>query len=208
MRKANRGFSLVEMLVVVAIILIMVTGSISIMSVFMRGQGIKQAGRIIQGQFMNARQKATSEKTVYFLVFDTQKNVMRLYRDVDPDGPTGPKTYDRLLVLAGPDMDAQEGDEHPLPKNIEFACTHAGWTSKSLTSTAPYNVLGSAFYITFYPDGTCVLPAVEKAYDPDGTSTGTTQSDLVLVQQGQTSRLFLDIGPSVGKIRKQAFRTQ
>ncbi|MCE9584297.1 MAG: type II secretion system GspH family protein [Planctomycetes bacterium] len=208
MRKANRGFSLVEMLVVVAIILIMVTGSISIMSVFMRGQGIKQAGRIIQGQFMNARQKATSEKTVYFLVFDTQKNVMRLYRDVDPDGPTAPKTYDRVLVLVGADADAQEGDEHPLPKNIEFACNHAGWGSKSLTSTPPYNVLGSSFYITFYPDGTCVLPIVEKAYDPDGTSTGTTQADLVLVQAGQTSRLFLDIGPSVGKIRKQAFRTQ
>lgn len=56
MRKSNGGFSMVEMLVVVTIILVMVTGSISILGVFMRGQGIKQAGRVISGQFMNARQ--------------------------------------------------------------------------------------------------------------------------------------------------------
>lgn len=204
MRKAKLGFSMVEMLVVVAIILIMVTGSISILSVFMRGQGIKQAGRIIQGQFMNARQKATSEKCVYFLVLDLKKNVMRLYRDTDPDGPTGVKTYDRVLVVTGTDADTPEGDEHPLPKNIEFASMQSGMGTKCLTSTAPYNVAGATYVIAFYPDGTCVLPSLEKAYDPDVAGT----SDLMLVQNGQTSRLYLDIGPSVGKIRKQAFRTQ
>lgn len=210
MRKSNSGFSMVELLVVIAIILIMVTGSISVLGVFMRGQGIKQAGRIVQGQFMNARQRATAEKCVYFLVFDTQKNVMRLYRDVDPDGPAGPKTYDRVLVLTGPvaDQDVQEGEEHPLPKNIEFACNQSPVTpaiaSLSMISTAPFNVIGSGFYISFYPDGTCVLPAIEKTFDPDAAQS----ADLILIQKGQTSRLYLDIGPSVGKIRKQAFRMQ
>lgn len=204
MRKSNGGFSMVEMLVVVSIILVLVTGSISILGVFMRGQGIKQAGRVIGGQFMTARQKATSEKCVYFLVFDTQKQVMRMYRDTDPDGPTLPKTYDRVLVTTGVDKDTQEGDEHPLPKNIEFACAQTGIAGKAMTSTAPHSTPGSSFWISFYPDGTCVLPAAEKTYDPDTAGT----ADLILVQNGQTNKLFMDINPASGKIRKQAYRTQ
>ncbi|KAF0245306.1 MAG: hypothetical protein FD180_1711 [Planctomycetota bacterium] len=206
MRKSNGGFSMVEMLVVVTIILVLVTGSISILGVFMRGQGIKQAGRVISGQFMNARQKSSSEKCVYFLVFDSSKQVLRLYRDNDPDGPTGPKTYDRTLITSGVDKDIQEGDEHPLPKNVQIGCNQA-WasiSSKCLTSTAPFNVPGSTFWISFYPDGTLVLPAAEKTYDPDVALT----SDLILVQDGQTSKLYIDINPASGKIRKQAFRTQ
>lgn len=206
MRKKNSGFSMVEMLVVVSIILVMVTGSISVLSVFMRGQGIKQSGKVIGGQFMNARQRATSEKVVYFLVLDTSKQVMRLYKDTDPDGPTLPKTFDRLLVLTGADKDTQVGDEHPLPKNVEFACNQAWSTiaAKSLLSTTPYDVPGSTFYISFYPDGTCVLPVADKAYDPDGVAT----ADLILIQNGQTNKLFVDINPASGKIRKQAYRTQ
>lgn len=206
MRKSNGGFSMVEMLVVVTIILVLVTGSISILGVFMRGQGIKQSGRVIGGQFMNARQKSTSEKCVYFLVFDTSKQVMRLYRDTDPDGPTLPKTYDRTLLVAGVDKDTQEGDEHPLPKNIEFGCAQAwaGIAGKCMTSTAPYNVPGSTFWVSFYPDGTCVMPAAEKTYDPDTAGT----ADIILVQNGQTNKLFVDINPASGKIRKQAYRTQ
>jgi prepilin-type N-terminal cleavage/methylation domain-containing protein len=208
MRKSKSGFSMIELLVVVTIILVLVTGSISIMSVFMRGQGIKQSGRVIQGQFMNARQKATSEKTVYYLVFDTQKQVMRMYRDVDPDGPTAPKTYDRLFQLTGVDKDQLEGDEHPLPNRIEFGCAQT-WVvpsiaTKCMTSTAPFNIAGSSFWISFYPDGTCVLPAAEKTYDPD---TGGT-ADLILVQNGQTNKLFMDLNPASGKVRKQAYRTQ
>lgn len=208
MRKSNGGFSMVEMLVVVSIILVLVTGSISILGVFMRGQGIRQAGRIIQGQFMNARQKSTSEKCVYFLVFDTNKQVLRLYRDIDPDGPTAPLTFDRALLLTGPTPDVQEGDEHPLPNKIQFGCNQP-WPSptialKSMLTTAPYNTPGSTFVVAFYPDGTCVLPAPEKAFDPDVALT----SDIILVQDGQTCRLYMDINPPSGKMRKQAFRAQ
>ncbi len=207
MRRDQKGFTMLEMLVVITIILVLVTGSISALGYFMRGQGLKQAGHIVNGQFMNARQRATAEKCVYFLLFDTQKQSMRLYRDVDPDGPGGALTYDRKLVLAGPGADVQEGEEHPLPSHVEFACAQAwatGIDSKSILSSKPFSSGATAFAIAFYPDGTCVLPASELPYDPDKGAS----ADLILVQDGQTARVYLDINTASGKVRKQAFRTE
>lgn len=207
MRRIQGGFTMIEMLVVITIILVLVTGSISVLGVFMRGQGLKQAGHIVNGQFMNARQRATSEKCVYFLLFDPQKQVMRLYRDVDPDRPGGPKAFDRVLVLAGPDADVQEGEEHPLPNHVEFACNQAwaaGIDSKSILSSKPFSSGGAAFWVGFYPDGTCVLPASELPYDPDKNAS----ADIILVQSGQTARVYLDINTASGKVRKQAFRAE
>ncbi|MEK7467398.1 MAG: prepilin-type N-terminal cleavage/methylation domain-containing protein [Planctomycetota bacterium] len=207
MRRNQAGFSMIEMLVVITIILVLVTGSISILGVFMRGQGLKQGGRIVGTQFMNARQKACSEKCVYFLQFDTAKHVMRLFRDADPDGPAGPKTYDRTLLTTGADADVQDGDEHPLPNHVEFACSQpwaSGIAAKSLTSSTPFDVAGSTFAIAFYPDGSCLLPVSEIGWDPDGLKT----ADLMLIQEGQSGRVFVDINPASGKVRKQAFRTE
>lgn len=181
MRK-NGGFSLVEMMVVVMIILVLVTGSISILSVFMRGQGIKQAGRLVNAQFMQARQRATSEKIVYFLYLDGTRHTMKLYRDTN---------LSRSLELA---TDEMVGDEHPLTKSIEF-----------LTGT-PGSLMGlpaGATYIRFYPDGSCILPVAETPYAPDG---GVPTADLILHQPGQTHKVYLDINPASGKIRKQAYR--
>lgn len=180
MRK-TRGFSLVEMMVVVMIILVLVTGSISILSVFMRGQGIKQAGRLVNAQFMQARQRATSEKIVYFLVLDGTRHTMKTYKDTN---------LSRNLEIG---IDEQVGDEHPLTKSIEFETSVAG----SMMAAAP------PCYIRFYPDGSCIIPVPEITYAPDG---GVPTADLILTQPGQTHKLYLDITPAAGKIRKQAYR--
>ena len=179
MRK-SRGFTLVEMMVVVVIILVLVTGSISILNVFMRGQSIKQAGRIINSQFMQARQRSTSEKVVYFLEFDGVRNTMKLYKDTN---------LNRSLDVG---TDEMVGDEHPLPKTIAFETSVAG---SMMALPAP-------IYVRFYPDGSCILPVGEKTFDPDTALT----ADLVLMQPGQTHKLYLDISPPSGKLRKMAYR--
>lgn len=202
--RGKSGFTIVELLVVVTIILVLVTGSISLLGVFMRGQGLKQAARVVSQQFMNARQKAASEKVVIFLVIDTKKQAMRVYRDTDPDGPGGPKTYDRTLVLAGPDADVQDGEELPLPKNVEFACDQAyaaGVTCQ--TTAAAFKPAGTPFVVAFYPDGSCVMPGAKLGWGPDAAT-----ADLALVQAGQTAKEYLDVNPGSGKVRKDAFRTE
>lgn len=180
--KRARGFTITEMLVVVVIILVMVSASISILSVFMKGQSIKQAGRLMNAQFMQARQRSTSEKVVYFIHFDTSagKQTMTLYKDTN---------LSRLLEIG---TDERVGDEHPLVKTIEFETSVAG---SLMASAAP-------IYIRFYPDGSCILPVPEKTYDPDVALT----ADVILIQPGQTHKLYLDISPASGKLRKQAYR--
>lgn len=179
MRK-TRGFSLVEMMVVVMIILVLVTGSISILSVFMRGQGIKQAGRLVGAQFMQARQRSTSEKIVYFLVLDGTRHTMKLYKDTN---------LSRNLEIG---TDEQVGEEHPLTKSVEFETGVAG-----MMASAP------PVYIRFYPDGSLILPVPEITYAPDAP---LPTADLILMQPGQTHKVYLDISPAAGKIRKQAYR--
>lgn len=204
MKRGAGGFSLAELLVVITIITVLVTGSISLLGVFARGQGLRQAGRIVGAQFMNARQRATSEKCVYFVVFDTGRNAMRLYRDADPAGPAGP---DRVLALGGPDADVWDGGEVPLPAHVEFACGQ-GWAEgidgKSMLSTTPFDTGSATFAIAFYPDGTCVLPGPEVSWSPDGGGS----SDLILVQNGQRARVYLDINTAAGKVRRIAFRAE
>lgn len=177
----NRGFSLVEMMVVVVIILVLVTGSISILSVFMRGQGIKQAGRLVNAQFMQARQRSTAEKIVYFLQLDGSRHTMKLYKDTN---------LNRTLEIG---TDEAVGEEHPLTKSIEFETSVAG----SMMASA------SPVYIRFYPDGSCILPVAEIPYAPDA---GLPTADLVLMQPGQTHKVYIDINPASGKLRKQAYR--
>ncbi|NUN47331.1 MAG: prepilin-type N-terminal cleavage/methylation domain-containing protein [Candidatus Brocadiae bacterium] len=198
MRKRNAGFTMVEMLVVVAIILILVTSSISILSVFMRGQGIKQAGSILGGHMMRARQLAVAEKVRIFLEIDETKQVVRIWRDVDPDGPTSAAvTYSGVLEKG---TDEQVGEEYPLPKNISF-------------DVGPRTAFGtiaaaSPKYITFFPDGTMVMPAGEKTFNPNTDPKSTRSADMVLIQNGQAHEVYIDLSPAGGKIRKQAYRTE
>lgn len=180
--KRTRGFTIVEMLVVVVIILVMVTSSISILSVFMRGQAIKQAGRLVNAQFMQARQRATSEKVLYFVLLDPLKDTMTMYKDTNFS-----KSYE-----VG--VDERVGEEAPLVKTIRFEAAGPG----SLMMASPGPV-----YIKFYPDGSCILPTADVGYAPDA---GGPTADLILWQPGQNHKLYIDISPSTGKIRKQAYR--
>lgn len=176
--KRARGFTIVEMLVVVTIILAMTAASVSILSVFLRGQKLKQAGKILGAQFLQARQRASSEKSVHFLQIDTVRKSMTLFRDSNAT-----HVFD-----AG---DERVADEHPLPNGVEFE------TIQGFVSSAP------VVTVTFFPDGALKLPASEVAFDPDGG-----KADVVLVQPGQTHRLFLDVSTGAGKVHRQAWRSQ
>lgn len=129
---------------------------------------------------MKARQLATSEKIVYFLVLDGTRHTMKLYKDTN---------LSRNFELG---VDEQVGEEHPLTKSIEFETGVAG-----MMASAP------PIYIRFYPDGSCILPVAEITYAPD---SAIPTADLILMQPGQTHKVYLDISPAAGKIRKQAYR--
>jgi hypothetical protein len=93
-------------------------------------------------------------------------------------------------------VDTLIGDEQTLPKNIEFEKTVPG----------SIMILGTpASFVRFFPDGSLVMPVPETTFNPDLTPLGT--ADIILIQPGQTQKLYLDLSPAAGKIRAQAYRT-
>ena len=74
----RRGFTLMELLVVIGIILVMTALSIPAISKFMDGQTLQQSGRIMQSAFNECRRAAITQRARNYLVF---------FRDEDPGRP-------------------------------------------------------------------------------------------------------------------------
>lgn len=74
MLKTKRAFTLIELLVVISIIILALAMAVPAVSKFSRGQALKNAGRLIQSAFNEARRAAiTTRKPHYLIVFREQR---------------------------------------------------------------------------------------------------------------------------------------
>ncbi|MDC3378923.1 prepilin-type N-terminal cleavage/methylation domain-containing protein, partial [Planctomycetota bacterium] len=77
-RAVDAGFTLMELMVVVGIILIMTAMSIPAITKFLDGQSLHQSGRITQSAFNEARRASITQRS---------KNYLILFREPDPGRP-------------------------------------------------------------------------------------------------------------------------
>ena len=113
-RRANsrRGFTLMELLVVIGIILVMTALSIPAISKFMDGQTLQQSGRIMQSAFNEARRSAITSRKPHYLIFfhDQLENPVREV--------FGLRVFQRGRV----DGDGYTTDKYLLPATIRLQC--------------------------------------------------------------------------------------
>lgn len=102
----RRGFTLLELMVVVGIIMLMTALAIPGIKKFMDGQRLQQSGRIIQSAFNEARRAAITQRERNYLVF---------FRQEDPD--TGQVLHG---VRRYRERQGYEGDAQYLLPNVEF----------------------------------------------------------------------------------------
>ncbi len=117
----KNGFTLVEMLVVIGIIILISVSAIPAITPFLKGQRLGKGARIVQAQALAARTMAINSRKTRWLVFDSINYKLSIK---DETGST---------VL---------GKEEFLPSTIEFGTSTGTWTSG--TSTVYFDPNGTA----------------------------------------------------------------
>jgi prepilin-type N-terminal cleavage/methylation domain-containing protein len=120
MTKKN-GFTLVEMLVVISIIILISVSAIPAITPFLKGQRLSKGARIVQAQALAARVMAINSRKTRWLVFDSINYKLSI------------KDETNSSVL---------GKEEYLPGTIEFGTSTGTWTAG--TSTVSFDPNGTA----------------------------------------------------------------
>jgi prepilin-type N-terminal cleavage/methylation domain-containing protein len=116
----KRGFTLVEMLVVISIIILVSVVAVPSITPFLRGQGLSKGARIVQASALATRSMAINSRKTRLLVFDS--------------------TYSKLSITDD-NANVLEREEF-LPNNIEFGIGEVDWVFG--TSTVSFDPSGTA----------------------------------------------------------------
>ena len=120
LKMKKNAFTLVEMLVVIAIIILISVSAIPAITPFLKGQRLSKGARIVQAQALAARTMAINSRKARWLVLDSINYKLSIR---DKDG----------LTL---------GKEEFLPDTIEFGTGTGTWTAG--TSTVSFDPNGTA----------------------------------------------------------------
>ena len=115
------GFTLVEMLVVIAIIILISVSAIPAITPFLKGQRLSKGARIVQAQALAARTMAINSRKIRWLILDSVNYKLSI------------KDETNLTVL---------GKEEFLPGTIEFGTSTGTWSAG--TSTVSFDPNGTA----------------------------------------------------------------
>ncbi|ODS32407.1 MAG: general secretion pathway protein H [Candidatus Scalindua rubra] len=119
-QKYLTGFTLVEILVVIAIIILVSVVTVPIITPFLKAQRLSKGARIVQASALAARTMAINSRKTRQLVFDS--------------------TYSKLTIM---DENSNVlGRDDFLPSTIEFGTSTGSWTAG--TSTVSFDPNGSA----------------------------------------------------------------
>jgi prepilin-type N-terminal cleavage/methylation domain-containing protein len=117
----KNGFTLVEMLVVIAIIILISVSAIPAITPFLKGQRLNKGARIVQASALAARTMAINSRKARWLVLDSINYKLSI------------KDETGSIVL---------GKEEFLPETIEFVTSTGTWIAG--TSTVSFDPDGTA----------------------------------------------------------------
>lgn len=176
--KRRSGFTLVELLMVITIVMILLSVTIVFIG-SMSGNAVKSSARIVQSVFMRTAQYATTQRTMFFIVFDMDKSFMSVYEDADEDNQ-----FDKS-------KDALVGEMVSLSKGVFF-------------SGRPPLFQAAQPFIGFKSNGSLVLP--EGVPDLSLGDNPADEADIILEQKNKPGKMYLDFTVMTGRIVRSVYR--
>jgi prepilin-type N-terminal cleavage/methylation domain-containing protein len=188
--KQQKGFTLIEMLVVVVIIAIMAGMALPSMSSFMRQRKLKGAGGMIMGMCTETRARAIAQRERQYLVFLVNNT------SYNPSPATGPNSIRGPLSGANTiysfDSDATDDPAKHQLISMERMPEFTQFDNPPITDN---------FYLNFYPDGTISFNGGITDLNVEVDDDGSANTDIVISQQKIDLKCYIDIIANTGRSR-------
>ncbi len=214
MRRA-RGFTLMELLVVMGIIMVVMGISVPSLLSFARGQRLKQSGNTISGALAEARSiSVTQRRPVRVFFFHDPKQdlygVGTYYVDRMGEDRLDTKLFNKGVEIEHTGYETPYSNVFILDKEVKANLfTENGMDGNS--GKVEYLRDGT---VEFYPDYVDIPPALvdgKDLYDRNSfferVSLGSTEADIILKQKSGSSRCFIDIDPNSGRAFSRVVET-
>lgn len=202
--RKKSGFTLIELMVVIVIIIIMAGIAIPTVLDFMRSRRLKGAGNQIQAACMRARSRAIAQRERQYLIFYVQNDATSTRYDTPDSSPEDWDTPQPTPLPTPPEWDEPSG--RPNSIHAWDSNDNAG-VAREKTEEDPIMYLpeftrlttpATNFGLTFRADGTIRFYGIaNSAVDPDdGTAT-----DIVITQTNSDMACYVDIAANTGRVR-------
>lgn len=179
----KQGFTLVEIMVVIVIIVMMAGMALPTMSDFMRQRRLKGASNIIQSLCIESRSRAIAQRErQYVLVIVT----------------TG--TYTPASPVTGVTVtNAAKGSVYSFDSNSSVTGGTPQLVSmETLPEFIKFDAPAANFTLVFASDGTVsVVGFTPNNNDPDASNS----SDVIFAQDGITTKSYMQFIPNTGRVR-------
>lgn len=200
----TKGFTLIELMVVLAIILIVTSVSLGYLQGIFKNQPVKMGATVVKMAFGKACQLAVTLRQPVFLFFDVNNSAMIIYNRTIENEKVD--LY-RLTLDKSKDKPMDGEDPIVLPKGVAFASKDndvlpaGSLLNREPGSCSPGEEL---YYLTFCSDGSIKLPA--GVFDKSIiTPNPPNSADIILKQQKHAGRMYLDYASFTGKIIKMIY---
>ncbi|MCC6574088.1 MAG: prepilin-type N-terminal cleavage/methylation domain-containing protein [Planctomycetes bacterium] len=208
LKRTKQAFTLVELLVVIALISLLVAVLVPVVITFMSGRGLRMAGNNVQGFFAFSRSEALNSRQPHIIVcypvateLDVGGPIMRTI------GPgfavfridvTNDKTEDAIVFLKEFRLD-QLGDDINFPDRWQSEYERTPLTGFGRLDGDINERFGDYYRIVMRQDGRAIIPGDKPGYTIDRDTPEGMVGDIVL--QDARRFLFIDVNPATGGVR-------
>jgi len=198
LQKRCMGFTLVELMVVITIIVILLGLSIPAIGGFMEQRNLKGAGSAIQGACLEARARAIAERERQFVVFFRNTAAYTIPNLSTQFIETAKQGSENSIYS----YDSNENSPNLVAPNAGKSVVTQVGVPQTLPELVTYESPTQNFCLTFWPDGTIEGHNIDikRAAHPD-TATAATQVDMVLQETGSALKCYVDVSPNTGRVR-------